>query len=119
MGKIFQGQSYKYQQYLSDLVSKIYDVFGLREQSGVLLQVVTKAFGCKQACLLFLEDGNEDFTTLFFEPQSEDNPLFNLRLSMNNPIVQYLKREQRSLTGGSLAVVNQRNGALFKPNTLA
>ncbi len=105
MGKAFQGQSYDYRRNLSDFANKIHSVFSLKEQGGELLALVTKAIGSKQACLLFLEAGSEDFTTQLVEPGDESNPLSRLRLRGHNPIVAYLRREQKPLTRENLAVL--------------
>ncbi len=90
---------------LSDFATKIHNLFGLQEQSRELIAFVTKAIDCKHACLLFLDVDGEDFTVPFCEPESEDNPLFSLRLSGQNPIVEYLRREQKLLTRESLATL--------------
>ncbi len=92
-------------QKLSDFASKIHNLFGLREQSRELLALVTKAIGCKHACLLFLDVGGEDFTIPFCKPKPKDNPLSSLRLSRQNPIVEYLRREKKLLTRESLATL--------------
>jgi len=105
MGKAFQGQSYNYRQKLSDFASKIHNVFSLKEQGGELLALVTKAIGCKQASLLFLEVGSEDFTTQLVEPKGKGNPLSSLKLGEQNPIVEYLGREQKPLTRENLAIL--------------
>ena len=105
MGKVFQGQSYDYRQKLSDFAVKIHNVFSLREQGGELLKLVSKAIGCKRACLLFLEVGSDDFTTQFVEPRGKDNPLSGLRFRGNSPIVEYLGREQKLLTREHLDIL--------------
>ena len=105
MGKAFQGQSYDYRRTLSDFASKIHNVFSLKEQGGELLTLVTKAIGCRRACLLFLEAGSEYFTAQLVEPRREGNPLSSLRLEGHSPIVEYLERERRLLTGENLAIL--------------
>ena len=105
VGKAFQGRSYNYRQKLSDFANKIHNVFSLQEQGGELLPLVTKAIGCKRACLLFLEVGSEDFITQLVEPKGKDNPLSRLRLGGHNPIVEYLGREQKPLTRQNLAIL--------------
>jgi len=87
-----------YRRKLSDIVSKIHALFGLKEQGKELVAFVNKSIGCKHSCLLFLDVDGEDFTTRFCEPESKDNPLFCLRLNRQNPIVEYLEREQKVLT---------------------
>ena len=105
LSKAFNGRSYDYRQELSNFASRIHDVFSLREQGGELLPLVTKAMGCSKACLLFLEVDSEDFTAQLVEPNSEDNPLSNLRLQKHNPIVEYLRRERKPLTRQNLAIL--------------
>ncbi len=107
VGKAFQGQSYDYRQKLSDFANKIHSVFSLREQGGELLTLVTRAIGCKKACLLFIEADSQDFTTQLVEPRKGDNPLSSLRLRGHNPIVEYLSREQKPLTREDLAILPQ------------
>ena len=92
-------------QKLSDFASKIHNIFGLQEQGRELITLVTRAVGCNHACLLFLDVAGEDFTTTFCEPQSEDNPLSNLRLSSTNTIVEHLRREHRLLTRDAAAAL--------------
>ncbi len=94
-----------YRQKLSDFASKIHNVFGLQEQGRELVALVTKAIDCKHACLLFLDVDGEDFTVPFCEPKSKGNPLSRLRLSRQNPIVEYLGREKKLLTRESLATL--------------
>ncbi|MCK4387932.1 MAG: sensor domain-containing diguanylate cyclase [Dehalococcoidia bacterium] len=89
-------------QKLSDFVSKIHNLFSLQEQGRELVVLVTKAIGCKHACLLFLDVDGEDFTTLFCKPEAEGNPLSSLRLIRQNPIVEHLRREKKLLTRESL-----------------
>ncbi|MFC2040851.1 diguanylate cyclase [Chloroflexota bacterium] len=105
MGKAFQGQSYNHRQNLSDFASKIHGIFSLEEQGGELLSLVTKAIGCKKACLLFQEVSGREFTTRLVEPDREDNLLSNMRLEENSPIVEYLSREHTVLTKDDLNIL--------------
>lgn len=95
----------KNRQKSSDFTNKIHNIFGLEEQGKGLVALVTKTIGCKHACLLFLDVGGEDFTTLFCKPEAEGNPLYSLRLSRQSPIVKYLRQHQKLLTRESLTTV--------------
>ncbi len=92
-------------QKLSDFAGNIHNLFGLQEQARGLIALVTKAIGCKYACLLFLNVDGKDFTVLVCDPKSKDNPLSSLTLSRQNPIVKYLKRKKKLLPGESLATL--------------
>ncbi len=105
MGKAFQGQSYDYRRKLSEFASEIHNVFSLKEQGGELLALLTKAIGCKRASLLFLEAGSESYTAQLVEPKNKDNPLSDLILTGQNPIVEYLGRERKPISGESLAIL--------------
>lgn len=104
VSRIFQGQSYDHRQQLSEFASKIQNIFSLKEQGGELLMLVTKAIGCKKACLLFPDIGNEDFITQIFEPK-ENNLLSDLKLRHNSPILDYLGRERKPLSRENLATL--------------
>ncbi|MFC1986634.1 diguanylate cyclase, partial [Chloroflexota bacterium] len=83
----------------------IQNVFSLREQGGELLALITKALGCKRACLLFPEAGNGHFTAQVVEPKGKRNPLSRLGLKEQNPIVKHLRQEQKPLTREDLAIL--------------
>ena len=104
VSKAFQGRRYDYRQDLSNFANKIQNVFTLKQQGGELLALITKAVGCKWASLLFLEVGSEDFDAQLIEPKGRDNPLSGLKLRRDNPIVEYLGREQKPLTRETLAI---------------
>ena len=95
----------KERQILFDFASKIDNLFGLQEQGRELVTFVTKGTGCKHACLLFLNIDWQYFTVLSWLPKSKANPFQSLRLSRQNPIVKYLRREKKLLTKGSLATL--------------
>ncbi len=104
IGKVFQGQSYDYRRRLSDFAGKIHRVFSLKEQGGELLELVTKAIGCRKACLLFPSRGG-DFIAQVVEPENEDNPLSSFRLRQDSPIVKYLREQRHPLTRESLSIL--------------
>jgi len=110
MGKVLHGQSYDYRQELSNVAKRVHNVFSFKEQGGELLTLVTKAIGCKEACLLFVEAGSEDFTAQLVEPNSKNNPLSHLRWPKDNPIVEYLGREHKPLTRHNLAIQPEFDG---------
>ena len=103
--QVFYRKTYDYRQQLSDFVSRIHNVFGLRELSGELLSLIVKAIKCQRACLLFPEAGSGDFIPHFVEPLGEDNPLSRLRIKQDSPIVRYLSRKPRLLTIQNLDIL--------------
>jgi len=92
-------------QSLSNFTSKIHNTFGLQEQGRKLVALVSKAIGCRYVCLLFLDVNGKDFTIPFCHPKSKDNPLSRLILDRQNPIIDYLGRENKLLTRENLATL--------------
>jgi diguanylate cyclase (GGDEF)-like protein len=105
MGRAFQGSSYDYRQKLTNFSNSIHNIFSLKEQGGELLTLLTKAIGIKQACLLFPEPNNDDFTTQFLEPNNHQNKLSDFKLKANNPIIKYLERERQPLSSEYLSLL--------------
>jgi len=103
MGKAFQGESYRYREKLVEFAGRIQNVFSLKEQGGELLSLVTHAVGCEKAGLMFL-DASEGYEIQLMEPAIK-NPMENLKFRNDNPIVQYLKKEARSLTRDSIVIM--------------
>lgn len=103
MGKAFQGQTYDYRQKLSDFANQIHQVFSLKEQGAELLKLTTHAIGCSKAALLFI-DPNGDYEVQITESNDKNDVLSRLKLRGDNPVVEYLKRERRSLTRESLSI---------------
>ena len=105
LSRAFQGTSYDYHQRLNDFTNRIHNVFSLKDQGGELLSLIIKALNIKQASLLFPEAGSGDFKTQFFETESQQPTLKNLRLRSNNPIIKYLEKEQKALHKDTLMVL--------------
>lgn len=110
VSKALQGQVYDYRQSLARFTGDIDKVFSLEQQGAELLALVTRAVGCRKACLLFPENGSDDFTAHLFEPRREDNTLSGFRLAGHNPIVEYLRRERAPLTRMNIAVLPEFRG---------
>jgi len=103
--QVFYWKTYDYRQKLSDFADRIQDVFNLKELGGEMLPLIIRAINCRGACLLFPEGGSGDFVPQFIEPQGEANPLGNLRLRQDNPVVQYLSQQRRMLTIQNLDIL--------------
>jgi len=103
--QVFYWKTYNYRQKLSEFADRIQDVFNLKELGGEMLPLVIRAINCRGACLLFPEGGSGDFVPQFIEPQGEANPMSNLRLRQDNPVVQYLSQQRRLLTIQNLDIL--------------
>ena len=105
MDRAFQRQSYEDRRELFDFASRIHTVFSFREQGRELLTLAARAIGCRKAGLLFPGADSGEFAAQLVEPESAGCPLSSLKLSGQNPIVEYLERERKLLTRESLAIL--------------
>ena len=60
MSRAFHGASYNHRQELSNFTNTIHNVFSLKEQGDELLALLVRAFGIKQAVLLFPQTGSDE-----------------------------------------------------------
>ena len=111
----FREQRLKENHNLANFASKMTDIFGLQEQGRELVTFVASTIGCKQVCLLFLNIDGEDFGVLSCLPKSKANPFSNMRLSLQNPIANNLRRQKKILTRESLAALSDLKHPL-EPN---
>jgi diguanylate cyclase (GGDEF)-like protein len=109
INKAFYRKTYDSRHKLLDFVSRIHNVFSLKELSGELLLLIVGAIKCRRACLLFPEGKGGDFIPRFVEPQEENNPLSSLKLRHDNAVVRYLSRKHRLLPVPSLDSMSEFN----------
>jgi len=99
--RFFYKQRYDYRQKLVGFVKhELSGVFNLQQLSEGMLPLLAGSLDCRQAKLLFPETGSGDFVVEFTEPQ-EDSDL-QLRIRQDSPILKWLKRESRYLSGENL-----------------
>ena len=107
--RFFYRARYNYRQKLHDFLQhKISGVFSLRELSEELLPLITGALGCNQVYLLLPDPESGDFVAEFSLSQSEDvSPLI---IKKDNPVMEWLKRENRYLSKENLDILPEFRG---------
>jgi diguanylate cyclase (GGDEF)-like protein len=101
----FIGARYSYRRHLSGFIDKIYDVPTLDELGKEFTSLLAKSLDCRRACLLVPEAENEWFSARFFHPPVEDNPMKDLKLKWDSPVVAWLEREKRMLPERNLIIL--------------
>jgi len=101
----FIGARYSYRRQLSSFIDKIYDVPTLDRLGREFTSLLAKSLDCRRACLLVAEAENEWFGTRFFHPPVENNPMKDLRLKWDSPVVTWLAREKRMLPERNLVIL--------------
>jgi len=100
----FIGARYSYRRQLSQFISKIHDVPTLEQLGSEFISLLAQSLDCRRACLLLPEAENEGFSARFAYPPVEDNPMGELKLKWDSPVVTWLERENRILPERNLAI---------------
>jgi diguanylate cyclase (GGDEF)-like protein len=101
----FIGARYSYRKQLSQFISQIHDVTSLEQLGSEFISLLAQSLDCRRACLLLPEDGEEGFSVRFTYPPAKDNPMGELKLKQDSPIVTWLERERNVLPERNLAIL--------------
>jgi len=100
----FIGARYSYRRQLSQFISKIHDVPTLEQLGSEFISLLAQSLGCQRACLLLPHAGDGGFSAQFYYPPVEDNPIGELKLRLDSPVVTWLERESTLLPERSLDI---------------
>jgi diguanylate cyclase (GGDEF)-like protein len=103
--KSFVGEKYNHRKQLFDFTTQIHNVPTLEQSGRELISLVAKSVDCGKACLLLPESENGDFDARFSYPPVEANPMQNLRLRRDSPVVTWLKRENAPLPERDISIL--------------
>jgi diguanylate cyclase (GGDEF)-like protein/putative nucleotidyltransferase with HDIG domain len=101
----FIGERYSYRRDLSEFYTKIHSAPTMKELGSEFILLVAQALDCKRSCLLFPETGNGSLKARFTYPPADGNPMRDLKLRLDSPVVTWLKREQTILPKRDLAIL--------------
>jgi diguanylate cyclase (GGDEF)-like protein/putative nucleotidyltransferase with HDIG domain len=94
--KIFYGESYDYRQMVLSFARRMSSVLDLTELAEAMLQPTTKALGASQVSLLLPED--DGFSSQFAERLVEGEPVTQIKLNKESPLVVWLTKEEKPLS---------------------
>jgi len=100
----FIGARYSYRRQLSDFIARIHDVLTLEQLGSEFISLLAQSIDCRRACLLLPEAGNGGFSAQFIYPPVEDNPMGELKLRQDSPVVTWLEHESTILPERNLAI---------------
>ena len=107
--RLFYRDSYEYRIELNTFVQqKIKGIIGLDELGNELLTLLSGAIRCKQAFLLLPQEDTGDFYIRFTVPSGGERPFFVIK--SDNPIINWLKKENTYLTKEKLEIVVEFKG---------
>jgi diguanylate cyclase (GGDEF)-like protein len=100
----FIGARYSYRRQLSQFITRIHNVTSLEELGSEFTSLIAQSFDCRRACLLLPQTEDEGFIARFIYPPVIDNPMGELKLRSDSPIVTWLEREETMLPERNLAI---------------
>jgi diguanylate cyclase (GGDEF)-like protein/putative nucleotidyltransferase with HDIG domain len=100
----FIGARYSHRRQLSQFITKIHDIPSLEQLGSEFISLIAQSFDSRRACLLLPQAEDEGFSTRFTYPPVEDNPMGELKLGTDSPIVTWLERESTILPERNLAI---------------
>jgi diguanylate cyclase (GGDEF)-like protein len=103
--KAFIGARYPYRRQLSQFITRIHSVPTLEQLGKELTSLVAQSIDCRRACLLLPEAGEGNFSAQSTYPPVEDNPLRELKLRQDSPVVTWLKQKGTILMEGNLDIL--------------
>jgi diguanylate cyclase (GGDEF)-like protein/putative nucleotidyltransferase with HDIG domain len=101
----FIGERYSYRRELSEFYTKIHSVPTMKQLGSDFISLVAQALGCQRSCLLFPESGNGSLKARFIYPPADNNPMRDLKVKLDSPVVTWLKRERTILPKENLVVL--------------
>jgi diguanylate cyclase (GGDEF)-like protein/putative nucleotidyltransferase with HDIG domain len=93
----FIGARYSYRRQLSQFITRIHSVPTLEQLGSEFISLLAQSLDCRRACLLLPQDGEGGFNAQFVYPPVEDNPMGELELRQDSPVVTRLERESTIL----------------------
>lgn len=100
----FMGAKSFYRRQLSQFITGIHNVPTLEELGNGFMSLLAQSIDCRRACLLLPQAGDGDFSAQFIYPPVEDNPMGELKLRKDSPVVTWLERRSTLLPERSLAI---------------
>jgi len=100
----FIGTKSFYRRQLSQFITGIHNVPTLEQLGNGFIPLLAQSVDCRRACLLLPQTGEGGFSAQFTYPPVEDNPMGELKLRKDSPIVTWLERKSTILPERSLAI---------------
>ncbi|MFP3880555.1 MAG: GAF domain-containing protein, partial [Dehalococcoidia bacterium] len=100
----FIGERYHYRKLLSQFITTIQNVSSMEQFGSDFVSLLSQSIGCQRACLLLPEAQEKAFVPRSTYPPVQDNPVRELRLRSDNPIVEWLQQEKVLLPARNISI---------------
>ena len=105
MEEVFIGERYHYRRLLSQFITKIHNIRTMEQFGSEFISLLSQSIDCRRACLLLPQVEDGVFIARFAYPPVEDNPIKELKLKPDSPVVTWLKREGTILPERNLVIL--------------
>ncbi len=106
----FMGVKSFHRRQLSQFVAELHSVASLEDLGKEFISLLAQSIDCRRACLLLPQDGEGGFAAKFIYPPVEDNPMGELQLTKDSPVVAWLERKNAMLPERSLTIYPEFHG---------
>ena len=100
----FMGAKSFYRRQLSQFIAGLHSVPSLEQMGNGFVSLLAQSVDCRRACLLLPQVGDGGFAAQFVYPPVEDNPIGELKLRQDSPVVTWLERKNTILPERSLTI---------------
>ena len=100
----FMGAKSFYRRQLSQFITGLHNVPTLEQLGNGFISLLAQSIDCQRACLLLPRVGEGDYSAQFIYPPVEDNPMGELKLRKDSPVVTWLERKSTVLPERSLPI---------------
>ncbi|MFP3899165.1 MAG: diguanylate cyclase [Dehalococcoidia bacterium] len=100
----FVGTRHAYRKQLSQFISKIPDISTMEQFARDFVPLVAQSIDCRRACLLMPNAEEACFCARFVYPPVPDNPMGELNLRLDSPVVRWLKENRTILAARNLDI---------------
>ena len=103
----FIGARYPYRKQLFQFLTKIQSVPTLEQFGNEFIYLLSQSVDCRRACLLLPQAEEGGFRARFIYPPVKDNPMRELKLRQDSPVVAWLEHESTILQERNLNIFPQ------------
>jgi len=101
----FIGAKFSYRRELFQFITRIHNIRTMEQLGSEFMSLLSQSIDCRGACLLLPQAEDGAFIARFIYPPVEDNPMRELKLRSDSPVVTWLKRESTVLPKRNLAIL--------------
>jgi len=105
MERAFIGERYAHRRQLSQFIATIHNVQDMEQFGKEFVALLSESIDCRRSCVLLPGGDDGSFVARFAYPPIEDNPMAELKLAADSPVVQWLRKEKSILPERNLSIL--------------